>query len=230
MLNYKQLSYTTEWRLWSDLQATAKSLGVEPTGVLADGSPRYTVPFIIDRTGDGYAVIVSDSVKIIEYLEKTYPDPERPIIGPSPAVQHLARMPIDRFFNSFVVQLVLPAVYDLVLEEDKIAFFNRVSSYFKDLPQDRPEKGFQGVAIMEGSVEFIKLIEEGEENLRGIAASLGSQQLFGGDRPVFVDFVLLAYLNCIRRTRPDVWKYFAKVDEGRFQKAVDSGEEFGKLL
>ena len=68
---YKGLPFKSEWVDWPDIENVCKSIGAEPTTTKASGGPLYTVPFIRDpSTG----AVVSDSLKIILYLEKAYPD------------------------------------------------------------------------------------------------------------------------------------------------------------
>ena len=57
-----------------EVESTAKSIGAAPTTDYMDGSPKYTVPIIHDSTTGR---VVSDSFKIAEYLDETYPDTPR---------------------------------------------------------------------------------------------------------------------------------------------------------
>ncbi|KAI3616469.1 hypothetical protein WG66_011436 [Moniliophthora roreri] len=73
-LNYKKLPYKLKLLSYEAVEPTAKSIRAPPTGVRADGTtPRYTVPFIHDQDSDR-DVAVSDSMRIAEYLDNTYPD------------------------------------------------------------------------------------------------------------------------------------------------------------
>ncbi|KIJ64662.1 hypothetical protein HYDPIDRAFT_89954 [Hydnomerulius pinastri MD-312] len=70
-LGYKGLPFETVWIQNKDLESTLKSIGAQPSS-----GTSYTVPVIQDpNTG----AIVTDSLVIAEYLDKTYPS-AKPII------------------------------------------------------------------------------------------------------------------------------------------------------
>jgi hypothetical protein len=69
-LNYKGLSYRTEWIEFPDIEAHCKAIGASATSTNIDGSPFYTLPVIKDlSTG----AVVSESAAIAKYLDDTYP-------------------------------------------------------------------------------------------------------------------------------------------------------------
>ncbi|KAG2110512.1 uncharacterized protein F5147DRAFT_772291 [Suillus discolor] len=88
-LNYKELTYRTKWVETTDIESVCKSLGIPPTSMLPDGTPKYTLPALIDNTFTPPAVL-SDSNPIIEYLERTYPDPDssRAVCPPASCALH----------------------------------------------------------------------------------------------------------------------------------------------
>jgi glutathione S-transferase len=74
-LNYKKVPYTTVWVQYADIQTAMKDIGASPTGKRPTGEDRYTLPTIRNpNTGE----VISDSPKIMAYLEEKYP--ERPLI------------------------------------------------------------------------------------------------------------------------------------------------------
>ncbi|KAJ2925916.1 hypothetical protein H1R20_g11183, partial [Candolleomyces eurysporus] len=77
-LNIKGIQHQTEWVEYADIEKRFKELGLPPSGKKPDGSPFYTVPAIYD---DSTNTQISDSLKIIEYLDQTYPNTPR-IISP----------------------------------------------------------------------------------------------------------------------------------------------------
>jgi glutathione S-transferase len=73
-LNYKRIPYKTVWVEYPYIKPLYLELKQEPT-TIANGKPEYTLPAIHDpNTG----TFVSDSFRIAQYLDKTYPD--RPLI------------------------------------------------------------------------------------------------------------------------------------------------------
>ena len=73
-LNVKGLEHKTEWLKYAAIEQQMKEFGVLHTEVRPDGTKRYTVPAIHDLSTN---TILSDSHKIIEYLDKAYPDTPR---------------------------------------------------------------------------------------------------------------------------------------------------------
>ncbi|KAG1727814.1 hypothetical protein EDB19DRAFT_1941889 [Suillus lakei] len=73
VLSYKDLPFVTLWVEYSDIPIAMKSIGAKPNK-RRDGSEVYTVPVLSDpNTGS----LITDSLEIASYLEKTYP--EKPI-------------------------------------------------------------------------------------------------------------------------------------------------------
>jgi glutathione S-transferase len=84
-LNYKKVPYTTVWVQYSDIQTVLKEIGATPTDKRPTGEDRYTLPTIRNpATGE----VISDSAKIIAYLEEKYP--ERPLIPQGTLEQQVA--------------------------------------------------------------------------------------------------------------------------------------------
>lgn len=75
LLHYKKIEYQNVWLRYSQVESTAKEIGALPTDKKADGTPRYTIPFMkVSRAGEP-DVVISDSPKIAAFLERTFPDP-----------------------------------------------------------------------------------------------------------------------------------------------------------
>jgi glutathione S-transferase len=73
VLNYKNIPFVTIWVDYSEISIAMKSIGARPSK-RRDGSEVNTVPVLSDpNTG----ALITDSLKIASYLEKTYP--EKPI-------------------------------------------------------------------------------------------------------------------------------------------------------
>jgi hypothetical protein len=84
-LNYKKVPYTTVWVQYGDIQMAMKEIGATPTDKRPTGEDRYTLPTIRNpATGE----VISDSAKIIAYLEEKYP--ERPLIPQGTFEQQIA--------------------------------------------------------------------------------------------------------------------------------------------
>ncbi|KAJ8090061.1 hypothetical protein PM082_018641 [Marasmius tenuissimus] len=70
-LNYKKIPFKLVPLPLDSIEPTAKSIGAAPTTTSADGSPKYTIPFIHDDDNDQ---VISDSLAIAKYLDEAYPD------------------------------------------------------------------------------------------------------------------------------------------------------------
>ncbi|KAI1433337.1 hypothetical protein GGR50DRAFT_669088 [Xylaria sp. CBS 124048] len=73
-LNFKRANFVTKWVELPDVEATRKSLGVDPVRFFPNGEPFYTLPVIKDTSTN---TVVGDSFDIAVYLEKKYPDSPR---------------------------------------------------------------------------------------------------------------------------------------------------------
>ncbi|EIW74584.1 hypothetical protein CONPUDRAFT_113118 [Coniophora puteana RWD-64-598 SS2] len=75
-LGYKGLPFNTEWVEYPDIAPKMQQLGADPVTTDPNRQVKYTLPVIYDPNQSRF---VTDSFKIAEYLEETYPDPERPL-------------------------------------------------------------------------------------------------------------------------------------------------------
>jgi glutathione S-transferase len=71
-LKYKDIPFVTLWVEYSEISVAMKSIGATPIGRKdRHGSDVYTIPVLSDpNTG----AIITDSIEIASYLEKTYPE------------------------------------------------------------------------------------------------------------------------------------------------------------
>jgi glutathione S-transferase len=74
-LNYKKLPYNTHWIRVGEIESTLRPLGFEPSWYL-DGQGVWTVPSLTDPsppTNPSTPFLITESRKIAEYLDYTYP-------------------------------------------------------------------------------------------------------------------------------------------------------------
>ncbi|KAL2756277.1 hypothetical protein ACRALDRAFT_1056933 [Sodiomyces alcalophilus JCM 7366] len=70
-LNFKGVTYSTEWVQMADIAKVRRGLGVPACRKFADGTDYYTLPVLKDpSTGS----CIGDSFDIAHYLQTTYPD------------------------------------------------------------------------------------------------------------------------------------------------------------
>ncbi|KAL5504851.1 hypothetical protein ACEPAH_7514 [Sanghuangporus vaninii] len=99
-LNYKEVPYKTEWIEYPDIEPTLKKLGGAPTSKKDDGRDHYTLPAIHDSATGKF---ITDSTRIAEYLDATYPD--KPLLFP-PGSRHAAVAMLE--------DVTLPTIFKLI--------------------------------------------------------------------------------------------------------------------
>ncbi|KAG2047780.1 hypothetical protein BDR06DRAFT_963587 [Suillus hirtellus] len=129
ILSYKGLPFVTVWVEYSDISIAMKAIGAKPNK-RPDGTDVYPVPVLSDpNTG----TLITDSLEIASYLEKTYP--EKPIF-PNNSES------LIREFDSAHIKLIIPAVKSIFVRSTEILsptsakFFIKVRSMDVPLPWD----------------------------------------------------------------------------------------------
>ncbi|EJC97910.1 uncharacterized protein FOMMEDRAFT_32143 [Fomitiporia mediterranea MF3/22] len=125
VLNFKQLPYETVWCERAEIAPTCIAAGIPPLDNYPDGSPHYTFPGFVDRTNPDAPVCLSESRKIIDYLEATYPspDPQRALFPlETHAFQAIADEYVERIFTPMFKPLVKYGVALRQTEKDRVSF------------------------------------------------------------------------------------------------------------
>lgn len=211
---YKNLPFTTEWIEFADIPSKLKEVGAEPTGERVDGSPLYTVPTIKDSsTGE----IVSDSLQIAEYLNKTYP--EAP-----PLIPHGARGPIHVFNDDFVTSAIMPMITWLAYDTSKL-FDERSAESFRLRREEDFKVKFEQLAPggAEEKQKMLAAAKAGWSAVAGMYEGMGDTEYYLGDQASYADIVVVAYLLYIRTvfgSESDEWKEMMAWDGGRWAKLL----------
>lgn len=188
-MNYKGLAYDTVWVDGGEIESVLKAHGIPPLDHRADGSPRYTLPSLIDATGAGEPVKLADSKLIVEYLEATYPNPD-PAKALFPrgteALQELA-------YHDITERLQMPILHATLKEmkEKQTEGMIRTFGYlFGDSLKD--------AATYEVAREkaWLKVLEELEalSKIVGMNSLDGTKRFFLGEDISFVDLHVAAIL------------------------------------
>ncbi|KAG1864014.1 hypothetical protein C8R48DRAFT_602270 [Suillus tomentosus] len=129
VLSYKDLPFVTLWVEYSDIPIAMKAIGAKPNK-RPDGSDVYTVPVLSDpNTG----ALITDSLEIASYLDKTYPEK---LVFPNNSE------PLIRAFDSAISSLLRPAVKFIyarcteILSPASAEFFTKARSVYVPLPWD----------------------------------------------------------------------------------------------
>ncbi|PPQ82169.1 hypothetical protein CVT25_015109 [Psilocybe cyanescens] len=208
-LNLKELPYTTEWVEYPDIEPHCQKLGIPPTAKKPDGSPFYTLPAIHDSSTGVY---ISDSVKIAEYLEKTYPGVRSIFSKKSAGIQTI----FDEVLFTNISPLLALAFPDFLpmLTPESTPFMTakvlEVGSKNREEDWIKAEEGMEKVAAW-----YERKVEEGPFVL-GACMS-------------WVDIVIASFLVFFRRTwgeDSEEWRKITSWNGGRWGVHSDIFREF----
>ncbi|KAH7920071.1 hypothetical protein BV22DRAFT_1040272 [Leucogyrophana mollusca] len=218
-LGYKNLPFTTTWLEYPEIEPHMRALGAARTPhPTLPGQTLYTLPVIEDpRTG----AVVSDSLAIAAYLDKTYPDTPIALRDP-PAT--------DEFVAAF-----LGALKDTVLFMSVVAaeLLNPVSAeYYKRTRAERYARAWEELSPP-GPVRDRdwRRMEEGWNVVDGWYRK-NEGKYFLGHTPSFADFVVVSRLKWCQFVfgeQSEEWKNIAGWNEGRWGELVRELERYFPL-
>ncbi|KAL0571113.1 hypothetical protein V5O48_010845 [Marasmius crinis-equi] len=225
-LNYMKIPYRTIWVEYPEIAPACIKIGAPPSRMNPDGSPYYSVPTIYDpNTGKA----ISDSEKIMEYLESTYPSPpERSLVPAGTWPLQLAF--IHAIFTPSVILPLLPFAITrstMILNEVSVPHF---------LEARKPLFGGRSLAEVEPKGESRatewKKVEEGF----GIINSWTAEQkgtFLMGDRVIYVDFVvagLVRWIRLIFGEDSEEWRSVKTWHGGRWERLVNELEQYTTVV
>lgn len=221
ILNYKGLPHQTVWLPYAQIRPTIKSLGATPSGYLADGTARYTIPTIVDVDG----TVVSDSYNIAQYLDRRYP--ERPVFPQGTQA-------LQAFFVQNYDSTSGPAfAFAPLLFPSSLAYLQPVDrAYFEPL-----WSGMFGVPSLtslsdtkEKRAAAWKNIEAGLDSLNKTYQHADGIFL-GGENPLYADCMVLATLVSARLLLAgEAWDRIAQLNDGRWVKLLDAAKKWIKIV
>ncbi|KAF9564185.1 hypothetical protein CPC08DRAFT_705525 [Agrocybe pediades] len=226
-LNFKQLPYRTEWVEYPDIELKSKELGVRrPSLRRPNGAQAYTLPVIRDsNTGTS----VADSFKIAEYLDRTYPNPQRMIFPHNTAG---IQAPFARSFAanmSPIMNLIIPPECDM-LNPRSAEWFSRTRveifglAKLEDmLPKSSADYKREWAKVQDGLTKSAKWFAKNE---RGGPFIMGPE-------PCWADFVVRGYLmwmRCVWGEESEHWRDVLSWDDGRWAKFVDGLKKYENVV
>ncbi|KAK0203368.1 hypothetical protein DFS33DRAFT_1383626 [Desarmillaria ectypa] len=219
-LNLKKLAYQTVYVELPDVEALAKKIGAAPTGTKADGvSPFYTIPIIQD---DSTGAVVSDSVAIAAYLDKTYPSSGPVLI---PAGTMTLQLAFTDSVNNVFDHLKLPLFYSgvVVKMNDRTTAYVRKS--FAQISKLEPPEGDEREKLWAITKENLGKMNKWFEGSEG--------DFVMGSEPCFADTAICGFLWFTRRMvgeDNEEWKDIASWNEGRWGKYLERFRSYEKIM
>ncbi|KAG7097993.1 hypothetical protein E1B28_005301 [Marasmius oreades] len=214
-LNYKKLPFKVSIITLGEIERTAKSIGAPPTTSNPDGSPKYTVPFIQDSsTGEA----ISDSLLIVEYLDKAYPT--TPKLVPEGT----------RVLQAVFADAVTAKVYALIS-----VFIPKFLEWFSPefLAEIEKRMGPPKLLSQEETKEVWAKGKKSFDELLSAYESAGvGKFVVGGDKPVFADLALAAMLSGVKimfGDESEEWKDVSGWIGGRAGKVVEETLKYERV-
>ncbi|KAK7048201.1 GST N-terminal domain-containing protein [Favolaschia claudopus] len=219
-LNYKGLAYKTEWVEYPDIADFCIKIGAKPTMTRRDGSPYYTLPVIQDpNTG----AIISDSMRIAEYLDETYPDTPKLI----PAGTHVFQKTFMAAYDHATEGLwpfIIPAVAKILRPTSEEFFVRtREATLGKKLTEVYPSGDDLQPAWKKVEDGFGKVDKWLNEPMNE------GKPFVMGDVLSYADLMIAGEMQWCKMgfgEESDLWKDMLKWQDGRWGKLVDRLKEF----
>ena len=218
LLNYKKVPYQIRWINFPEVEATYKSVGAAPTGKKKDGSPRYTLPFIVvTPTGSGEPYAISDSLNIAEFIEKTFPDPANPLFPEGTRIDRAT-------FNQFVFEKISTPMFPLIMQD----FLSLLSTHDAEW-YEKTREGILGFPVQNMYPKDEVALRACQEKLWAGFDALA--ELLDVDGPgnfrlakgsvVYAEIELVARLFFMRRNSPEkIWAHLKGRNNGRWEKLL----------
>ncbi|KAJ7506937.1 hypothetical protein B0H11DRAFT_1973438 [Mycena galericulata] len=218
-LNFKGLPYKTVWIEYPEIEALCKEIGAAPTSKKADGRPHFTLPVIHDpSTG----AVISDSGKIAEYLDTTYPD--------KPRLMPLGTTGFHRAFDAGAHPLIA-SVYPYGLPASQARLNPSSAEYFRRTREVSWGKTLENLTPKgeEDAVQWKKL-KDGFGTLdEWIKANGETSPYLMGDALCYADMWMAAYINWIKLVLPDRWEDVKSWHDGRWGKLLQEMEKYAAV-
>ncbi|KAJ7038014.1 hypothetical protein C8F04DRAFT_1091073, partial [Mycena alexandri] len=214
-LNFKGLAYKTVWIEYPDIEDLCKEIGAEPTGVRKNGASYYSLPVIHDpKTG----AIVSDSVRIADYLDSTYSDTPRVIPAGTHTLQKAFQVAYDQATDPSVRQYILPAVAKILRPKSEEYYVRtREASFGKKLINVVPTGEAHDTVWKEVETGFGKVDQWMNEGMNNGAPFVM------GNSPTFTDFMIAGEMQWFMKgfgEDSDLFKDMMKWHGGRWAKLL----------
>jgi len=206
VLSYKNLPFVTLWVEYSDIPIAMKAIGAKPNK-RRDGSEVYTVPVLSDpNTG----ALITDSLEIASYLDKTYP--EKPIFPNSSE-------PLIRAFEPAYLSLLQHAIKFIfvrateILSPASVKFFTKARTVDVPLPWDvNPDADWE-------------LLEKGHNIVYEWYQKTDGKWIMG-DTFSYADIIVASWLLSYKRVlKADEWLRVSSWNGGKWTQVLADVEK-----
>lgn len=220
-MNFKGLPYKSIYFEYPDLEPASKKAGIPNNGYKADGRPHYTSPAIVD---DSTGSAITDSYKIAEYLDKTYPTTPKAFPPGSEALQAAFYTQFNQLAGP-ILPLILPKIQRELLNPPSAEFYYHARSinFGKPLEQVEPVGEERVKAWANAKAVF--------DTVNGWL-SKRTGPYFMGESPTFADFVVASMLQMIKITfgeDSEEWKDIATWNDGRWVTLLKDLDQYASV-
>ncbi|KAJ3517330.1 hypothetical protein NLJ89_g583 [Agrocybe chaxingu] len=163
----------------ADIESYSKKIGAPPSGVKPDGSPHYTLPTIYDPSTKS---LITESLLIAEYLDKTYPDKPRIIPDGTHSLQRAFRAAFEPF-EAALRPFVIPVIHEQFEGESKTFYRTVLEEIFQTKISEMKPKGEEGKQAW-------KKLEDFYDTFAAWYVEEGNGPYVMGASPCFADLIL----------------------------------------
>jgi glutathione S-transferase len=222
-LNYKGIPYRTEWVEFPDVESVCKKLGINPTSLNGDGSPHYTLPAIHDPSTGTY---LADSIAIVEYLEKTYPNTPSVFPNETAGLQKAFQATFEDSIGA-IWQFILPAVYPKLDPASQDYFRRSREAFFGKKLEDVTPTG-------DARIEEWGKFEKGLAKIDSYLALSDKKGPFMlGDTISWSDLVVFSFLYWLKLIWGEdskEWKDIASWNGGRWEAHINALKKYHTVV
>ncbi|EAU85742.1 hypothetical protein CC1G_04959 [Coprinopsis cinerea okayama7 len=218
-LNFNKIPFVTRWLDFVEVQPLCLAIGAKPTRKRPDGSDMYTLPVIYDPTTKK---AVSESLAIVEYLDRQYPQSPRVIPD---ITQGLVRAFVHAFSKEIMILYQFGVLLQLeIVKPGSKEYYRRdrealLEASLEDVVPKGEKRKVEWAKVKQAFDTFSSWFGDEGEFVPG-----GRRKWVMGDSPSFPDFVFAAHLQWIRKVLGEEsgeWKDIMRWNQGRWAHLLE---------
>jgi len=240
-LNFKGVSYKTQWTQMPDITSVREKLGVPANRTLPDGSAYHTLPVIQDEST---GALIGDTFEIALYLDQQYQNGPKLFRPNTTGLTAAFNAQVDGIFTKFAGLCELPFDPD-VKDQCYTMFAKRFGMKSAD-DMKLSDEARQGLLTTfehslgelakaykhtGGTTDYFWRGEGSAEAQRQRGPEDRRQAVFlDGDGPAYADFVVGAWLKMMEACLKDEeWERVRSWQSGHWGKVVDALEPWSEI-